>query len=199
MKSTPLLFTAPMVRALLDGRKTQTRRIVKPQFEILEYPGGSGAKSVNYRGNSWWFNSQTSHPSHISKACPYGTIGDQIWVRETFLLRNQGQTVVYRADMDSVDAAGFGAMYGGWKPSIHMPRWASRISRTLTNVRVERVQDISEEDAEAEGVGFFREHPDFDETLTARELFKVLWEHTYGPDAWAQPWVWVLEFRRLEK
>lgn len=139
--------------------------------------------------------------------CPYGSVGDRLWVRETFLLRNRGRSAVYRADMDPVDAAGFGAMYGGWKPSIFMPRKFSRLTLELTAIRVQRLHDIDEEDARAEGVGpgfVPAPHPQFSDIRTTRcvghrPMFQRLWREINGPESWAEnPWVWALGFKILE-
>ena len=120
MKERPILFSGEMVRAILDGRKSQTRRVVKPE-----------------------------PPSWCEKA---GVSVTRLWVQETWLPRAKATDAVYRADFDEIEAAGIGGMYGGWRPSIHMPRWASRITLELIDVRVGRVQEISETDAMREGM-----------------------------------------------
>jgi hypothetical protein len=135
----------------------------------------------------------TEHPI----ACPYGQPGDRLWVREAWAQINVAQApgeswVVYRECDNRTD-------YGGpWKPSIHMRRRDSRILLEVTDVRVELLQDISEEQAEAEGVGFLRHAPDADETLTAAQLFECLWSSINGDESWiGNPWVWVVEFKRV--
>jgi hypothetical protein len=173
MKERPILFSAPMVRALLDGTKTQTRRIIKPNHCV--------APSMRLS---------------MVPGCPYGVPGDRLWVRETFCpqMNATDRTPFYRSTGDELPSC------HKWKPSIFMPRWASRITLEITEVRVQRVQDISEEDAKAEGGGFIREHPDADETLSDKKLFQFLWESISGETSWdANPWVWAITFRRIEK
>jgi hypothetical protein len=183
----PILFSGEMVRALLEGRKTQTRRIIKPQPDIAD------PELEKVLPAAW-------EDGFIDVKCPYGIIGDRLWVRETFCAESQ-QTIHYRADGWEYDGG------GGWKPSIHMPRWASRIDLEVTAVRVERLQDISEADAVAEGIESFmqygqqayadylkRRHCVYD----SRFSFKSLWESINGFDSWqVNPWVWVIEFRRV--
>ena len=175
VKERPILFSAPMVRAILDGRKTQTRRIVKPQPTFIESSGRwkwepTGAVTAS---REWW-----EYMDSLSN-CPYGVIGDRLWVREAFDIvddpaayhkddgpRDDSPTyqcadavrrgpngerwvVDYRAETNTriMDKTGDRK----WRPSIHMPRWASRITLEIESVRVERVQEISEADARAEG------------------------------------------------
>jgi hypothetical protein len=193
MKELPILFSAPMVRAILEGRKTQTRRIVKVR--------PAGAEVVVHNGRVW-------KPARVDYAgfveCPYGQPGDRLWVRETFLLRGNGTHCVYRADSDLIEAAGFGAMYGGWKPSIFMPRKFSSITLEVTGVRVERLQEISERDAQAEGI----DDPTCTEEVTPATgyatysyatSFAKLWDSINAKRApWASnPWVWCISFRRI--
>ena len=170
MKERPVLFSGEMVRAILEGRKTQTRRVIKPQ------PLWVGDPNVAFKTHS-------ANPKGIIN-CPYGQPGDRLWVRETFAgTKNTG--FAYRA----TDTA-----YGHkWRPSIFMPHWASRINLEVVSVRVERVQDISIEDAYDEGMEWG------DQGCGVLE-FKNLWDSInlkrgYGWDA--NPWVWVIEFKRL--
>lgn len=167
MSERPILFSAPMVRALLDGSKTQTRRVVKCHVEdygIIR---------------------------HTDKACPYGQPDDRLWVRETWLQTNpftEGglHTYGYRA----TDAIEFPDAV--WKPSIHMPRVASRITLEINAVRLERLHDISEFDAQAEGV-----HTD--PASPAYDAYADLWVQINGPGSWdLNPWVWVIEFKRIK-
>lgn len=180
MKERPILFSGPMVRAILDGRKTQTRRIVKPQPTndyVTFMPLSSELVGVTKHGgpidNRGWLH------------CPYGKTGDRLWVRETWCPDVEPYTFRYKADG--------GEPLERWRPSIHMPRWASRITLEVVSVRVERLQDISEEDALAEGI-----------TLVERgtspvDQFNKLWESINGPGSWeANPWVWVVSFKRIE-
>ena len=153
MKERPILFTGEMVRAILEGRKAQTRRIVKPQpisVGWFEHQKGWCAK-VREDGGT------LENPGHIMINCPYGKFRDRLWVRESCNISVDKDAVMY---LDAGGKLAPTAKPGSehwcreWKtcPSIHMPRWASRISLEITNVRVERVQDISEEDAKTEGV-----------------------------------------------
>jgi hypothetical protein len=201
MKEKPILFSAPMVRAILAGNKTQTRRIVKPQPDtecegveiVCEHynPTKTDRKGEEYPGpevfgfadeNSGW-------------VCPYGAPGDRLWVRETFWCGlkpeiHERAAVAYRADYFPFDVT------YKWKPSIYMPRWASRITLEVAAVRVERLQDISESDAMAEGI-YSTVETDSDH-VAPTECYKKLWESINGPGSWdANPWVWVVEFKRL--
>lgn len=225
MKERPILFSGPMVRALLAGTKTQTRRVVKwkpREGANLDFSGlqvghyctgmpSSGFVLRSQGGNGW--NDRT-FPIH----CPYGQPGDRLWVRETFAhvpIREddggQGDRMgyIYRADGESA----FDAIpdewdfTGPWKPSIFMPRSASRITLEVTGVRVERLQDISEEDAIEEGVEracagwkhyFFLDDPSAAWEF-ARNSYASLWESINGPNSWeANPWIWVVEFKRVQ-
>lgn len=195
MKERPILFNAPMVRAILDGRKTQTRRIAKVTSEgckegFITPLAGFVPRSIE---------------NHISY-CPHGVAGDRLWVRETFSshIGNYGESIeyAYRATHDD--------RYGPWKPSIHMPRSASRILLEVTNVRVERLQDISEEDAVAEGI---EQEPgtshwkNYDTSPggwryweSPIQSYRTLWESINGKGSWdLNPWVWVVEFNVPKK
>ncbi|QJI38267.1 hypothetical protein [Pseudomonas sp. ADAK13] len=187
VKERPILFSAPMVRAILEGRKTVTRRAVK----------GSG---LNFLADFT--------PEYVALPenhfCPHGKPGDRLWVREAWARVGIAQApdqqwVVYRESDNRTD-------YGGpWTPSIHMPRWASRILLEITDVRVERLQDISEAQALAEGIysdpavnGMYTADGD---NYTSKQdgpgrAFADLWKST-GGDWVANPWVWVVEFKRV--
>jgi hypothetical protein len=198
----PILFSGPMVRAILEGRKTQTRRIVKPQ------PDENGLSFMKNAPLDWredvhgpWLQWKGETPGGDTWNGPTPYLpGLNLWVRETHLFRASGRVVDYRADMDPVEAAGFGAMYGGWKPSIFMPRWASRINLEVTGVRVERLQDISEEDAIAEGVPLDYVGKN-GLTCTCKQYkcrYVHLWIDINGPGSWdANPWVWVVTFNKF--
>lgn len=199
-KERPILFSGHMVRAILNGQKTVTRREIKPSmrsadssFELHQQEDESW-RPMHTFDESCMDAKGTEHPI----ACPYGQPGDRLWVREAWAQINVAQApgenwVVYRECDNRTD-------YGGpWKPSIHMRRRDSRILLEVTDVRVELLQDISEEQAEAEGVGFLRHAPDADETLTAAQLFECLWSSINGDESWiGNPWVWVVEFKRVE-
>ena len=200
-KERPILFNADMVNAILSGRKTQTRRIVKPTKDR----NGSGchlapceiAGEVN--GGDY-------------ALCPYGQPGDRLWVRENFLYLMHGDVttgdIKYCASIDSRSAAGSKNPGYWWRkrPSIHMPRWASRITLEIVSVRVERLKQISERDALQEGIGLVLADnwPDpkaMSEAVakSRRAGFKLLWESINGSDSWdTNPWVWVVEFKRVE-
>lgn len=188
MKERPILFSGEMVRAILDGRKTQTRRVVKPQPNLLRWcPIQSG------RYDGWDDEHGNPYP------CPYGVPGDQLWVRETCLihckprrLEPKGE-VVYKADFPDEATA-----EPGWNPSIFMPRWASRIQLEITNIRVERVQNISIPDAVAEGIRVITDP----ECPEPDERYRVLWDTINAKRGYSwetNPWVWVIEFKRIDQ
>lgn len=176
----PILFSGEMIRAILEGRKTQTRRVIKPQ---PEFDGGFPI---------WW------------PQCPYGKKGDRLWVREAFSVCDhpQGPVCSYKADHPQDE-------YLKWRPSIHMPRCASRITLEIINIRIEQLQEISDSDALAEGVPVNESaisvplSGEFDEKETIpRALYRDLWDSInakrgFGWDV--NPWVWVIEFKRLQK
>lgn len=170
-----------MVRAILEGCKTQTRRIVKPQ--PIEHNG------VCEYGPAIAGSMHALHQWMISNKCPYGKPGDRLWVRETWgKVHYEGvdpdPTYFYRADETDPEK---NALIR-WRPSIHMPRWASRIILEVVSVRVERLQGISEEDAKAEGI------PEECANISI-DTFAALWQSINGPGSWeANPWVWVVEF-----
>ncbi len=185
-----------MVKALLAGTKTQTRRVVKPQPEPM--PGG---------GVRWPKHGHSGPDEYLRDVaarmwCPYAQPGDRLWVRETFLWTKPENCwpagLHYRADKPGVIELNGNPLC--WRPSIHMPRRASRITLEITAVRVERLQEISNDDAVAEGITL---HPDHHgkprESLYGPvRTYRDLWEQINGPGSWdANPWVWVLQFRRL--
>ncbi|WP_312406520.1 hypothetical protein [Pseudomonas rhodesiae] len=209
IKERPILFSAPMVRAILEGRKTVTRREVKKQAALDFLAVGFEPAFLALPGNA--------------DLCPYGQPGDRLWVRETWYCDHfevQKGPYLQPADMHDLDqsredgelvyAADGLAPYEQeqptWKPSIHMPRWASRILLEITDVRVERLHDISEEQAKAEGVRLYTDHAELGdwwhvegiETYSAdpRKSFELLWS-SVGGDWQANPWVWVVEFKRV--
>lgn len=185
MKERSIIMSGDNPRLILEGRKTQARRLVKnPNFSV-----------VNGR-------------PHFAKAdgsfydCPYGIAGDRLWVREAWHTDNPEYIARYKAEpyLGDPDPDNAQICYRAdlvhensgcvWRPSIHMPRWASRITLEITKVRVERLQDISEEDALAEG------QPCNDRT--ARSNYMILWDSLHGKGAWNNnPFVWVIEFSRV--
>lgn len=248
-KERPILFSDEMVRAILDGRKTQTRRVVKPE------PTPPPARACKWKDNEWLWESNSGkqgifYPNRFK--CPFGASGDNLWVRESWRIDGwpgegphtigyrDGSTMedrstgwednyedwyqrVWDQSCDDCESAGLeldendqyprpcNGFPTRWRPSIHMPRWASRITLEVTGVRVERLQDISEEDANREGMMFHdgrgighsgwrwsRSHGVV--YPTCRIAFSHLWGSINGADSWNEnPWVWVVEFRVVEK
>lgn len=202
MKERPILFSGPMIRALLAGTKTQTRRAVKPRQcpDIgCELAAGEIAGEIG---------------KTLYRLSPYGAPGDRLWVRETWARDSEDGALFYRADVGTGNEADdwqhnidVGASGYRWRPSIHMPRAASRITLEITGVRVERLLDISQKDCIAEGIesvdaGVWRDYgfpePCVDGFATPRKSYLSLWEQINGPGSWyANPWVWVVEFRRV--
>jgi len=181
MKERPILFSAPMVRAILAGQKTQTRRVMK-KLPPQKFGCSHSIKDCIF-GKGWSFNDARGNCACDGVRCPYGEPGDRLWVRETWA-HAIGGGFHYKADYGHSDWL--------WKPSIHMPRRASRITLEVAGVRVERLQDISEADAYAEGV----EATEYGQ-FPAPSAFKYLWESINGPESWiSNPWVWVVEFKK---
>lgn len=254
MRERPILFSAPMIRALIDGRKTQTRRVMKPQ----PAPNGTWSKTLNdfvclideYPPSATiWNGGWLGMDAGEKQCCPCGVPGDRLWVRETWqhapqdrcdcpqpsepspcddwsngtgCRSNRGE-VLYRADVGNETeersvvrlAHRHGTHVAPWRPSIHMPRWASRITLEITDIRVERLQEISEADAEAEGAAFTcpqcgndldDEHGtevhaacDDPDMGSHGEGFRRIWTAINGSGSWdANPFVWCLSFRRIE-
>lgn len=233
MKERPILFSAPMIRAILNGTKTQTRRVAPiSRLDIRQQDEGMVTWSVAFakpvKGTLASHSGgklSTDQASRIvaSQFCPYGQPGDRLWVREAFqpLLAEgsdhwkadwktgEGYAISYPATdgikewIDPDDNIG-----SGCKPSIHMPRWASRITLELTGVRVERLWEISEADAIAEGIersyDQWRDYRtdqavNYPNAATPIDSYRTLWEQINGQGSWdINPWVWVVEFRRLE-
>lgn len=190
----PILFSAPMVQAILSGRKTQTRRIIKPQ------PDDSGLwnhdkfpMSLDSELNGWWGTvDETGESKEFN--CPFGWGGSPylnnslLWVRETCYYHKEEGRWIYKASEPLTDSITYGYK---WKPSIFMPLAACRIFLKVKNVRVERLQDISEKDAEAEGVFIHSVYP------SPRMEYASLWEKINGKGSWDKnPFVWVIEFER---
>ncbi|MGQ3813195.1 hypothetical protein ACUBKK_03205 [Klebsiella quasipneumoniae subsp. similipneumoniae] len=245
MTERGMIFNAEMVRAILDGRKTQTRRIMKVQPESNQLGLLLITDSTKHSdiGKYHWAESNATGNHVRSKlfSSPFGAVGERIWVRETWatLGNEEGCYVDWEDNLCKGDERSAARIYrasceqrpgdyglwsipddaywkphtkehkfeGAWRPSIHMPRWASRILLEITDVRVERLNAISEEDARAEGIidggclncgepepcGCANPEPD------ATDAFAYLWQSIYGQDNWnANPWVWVIEFKRVE-
>lgn len=213
VKERPILFSGEMVRAILAGNKTQTRRVVKPQPPSnVESATHNNARDAWF----WWDNGLTGDKFE----CPYGKVGDRLWVRESwcrkwnergFVYNSAGELdascVHYRADGYDVlacDGDGYlkrrkgGGECSPWTPSIHMPRWASRILLEITDVRVERLQDISEADAIAEGCVVSGSDGKFSVPGPVYR-YEQLWDSINGKKhPWASnPWVWVIAFKKV--
>ncbi len=214
-----MIFNGEMVRAILDGRKTQTRRPIKwKQTRFTEI-------GEREDGSKWPWSEDAEHACDFWHPCPFGAVGDRIWVRETWgvvshAFSDDGLMIdwvpdrpataihempfgngyysgyaIYAADGDFTwgDDDGYEDGRSCWKPSIHMPRAASRILLEITNVRVERLRSMSQDDARAEGV-IAASGP-----MEAGLAFRELWDSIYGEESWkANPWVWVIEFKRVE-
>ncbi|MEL9552059.1 hypothetical protein J4X41_21125 [Escherichia coli] len=188
VKERGMIFNDEMVRAILGGNKTQTRRIVEEKFY-----GRAVAAEL------------------LAKHCPYGQPGDRIWVRETYRVHGKATdvaTLVYRASVRNswteqthrvpVEVCNK-PVSEKWTPSIHMPRWASRILLEITDVRVERLRDMSEADAKAEGAS-----PAMYKITPPEAVYRVgfgdIWRSIYEQDNWlSNPWVWVIEFKRIQE
>jgi hypothetical protein len=198
MKERPILFTGDMVNAILDGRKTQTRRIIKPQPIIDEESGHVFSGDHKHMFKKCFLHAPWQN--RFSLLCPYGRPGDIMYVRETWFLN--GEEYIYLADgtccqqFEQCECEEVGKPK--WRPSIHMPKTAARIWLQTTDIRAERVQDISEEDARSEGVKpmdplhpqHFRGPHHF--------AFGRLWRDIYGDDSWNRnDWVWVITSRVL--
>lgn len=205
MKERGILFSAPMVRAILDGSKTQTRRIIKG-FDV------DPTQVLPTRDGRWICGSLAHTGYGDTFDCPYGVPEDRLWVRETFRYHPEDLPlemvpVDYKATPFVTDA------WDGipWRPSLHMPRWASRITLEVVSVRVERLNEIYNKDAEAEGACCWADSLPYDKyeamhrnfgtwpAPSPRQAFGCLWESINGEGSWdANPWVWVISFKRLE-
>lgn len=260
MKMTPILMNADMVRATMAGTKTQTRRVVKPKRchrllpgqtfadnSLSAYPDGSGLGWLFHsippspKGAEW---TKKHYPGNQGINCPYGNVGDRLWVREAWhasVIADCGTALEYKATFkqfqeknpevpwegftSSVEAYEWTCIHykPHWMPSIHMPRWASRLTLEITNVKAERLQNISEDDAEAEGIGGWEDRmPGGDDAqdywtnymATERDRkrygyvdfagdriasFKSLWCATGGKKTWERnEWVWAISFKVVD-
>jgi hypothetical protein len=210
VKERPILFSGPMVRAILGGHKTQTRRVLGHRGNLSDYDG------------SGYFETRDGEHVAIERLCPYGVPGDRLWVRETWTAlhpaddfnefggipsRNDCCDIYYKAD-DPLRGADRDVRGYGYKPSIHMPRWASRLLLEVESVRVERVQDISEQDAIAEGCEPWIPCGSITGTrniiggamveVKYRDAFAYLWDRKNGKRRFeweSNSWVWVVTFK----
>ncbi|PLG60585.1 hypothetical protein [Klebsiella pneumoniae] len=218
MKERGMIFNSEMVRAILDGRKTQTRRLVKGTDGAVKF-----CKEWDINGEEIFVvlgekDHTGMNPVLGAISCPFGAVGDRIWVREAFRVHSRATdvaTLVYKASERNswteqthrvpVAVCNKPATPEKWTPSLHMPRWASRILLEIIDVRVERLNAISQEDAQAEGMELTGWRPTYSdpdsggEVWTPYDNFAQLWESIYGEESWkANPWVWVIEFKRIE-
>jgi hypothetical protein len=204
MNMHPILFSGPMAKAILEGRKTQTRRIANQDFRM------QSAIRVLTDTKTSYFDFVFADETGMVRKCPYGLPGDRLWVRETWAAhptRNKtkpselpvGIPIWYQQN-EGVEKGHF-----VWRPSIFMPRWASRITLEVENVRVERLKNIERNDAIAEGVSaIFTNNTDHFERGELNPYvanFRILWDSInaqrgFGWDV--NPWVWVIEFKRIE-
>ncbi|ENB7446324.1 hypothetical protein FPV33_10395 [Klebsiella aerogenes] len=216
-----MIFNGEMVRAILDGRKTQTRRIMKiqPEHSGLGLRRVTDSKNGSDDGKYFWSSSDACGLKARSKSftCPFGVVGDRIWVRETFQgpLFDYEQMESYLDDSSKFEKPEF-CQYAadgkpapeyydaddnlrhGWRPSIHMPRWASRILLEITDVRVERLASVSDEDAGKEG--YPADPSPFGGPMDKWLWFRQLWDGIYPEQSFKHnPWVWVIEFKRIEE
>ena len=196
MTDRPILFSAEMVRAILKGDKTQTRRVIKPQppAEAESVSRQLYSQDAPKNDGAWtWWAGKPQTPITKPLFSPYGAPGGLLWVRETWDRHASG--VDYAADFAAVSRP----QAGPWRPSIHMPRWASRVTLRITDVRVEWLQDIREDDARAEGCDPVIHEDGAIDCGTRKTTFANLWNRINGPGAWeANPWVWVIEFERVK-
>lgn len=218
-KERPILFSGPMVRTILDGKKTQTRRIVKSKgqhFHKANHAVNRMTRTGQYSfipNDVWEFGVRRPMPdgtpsSHFAMCdlvrCPYGMTDEQLWVRETWHPSNHvhfGEKADYLAD--TPDARGEG--FWKWNPSIFMPRWASRITLKIVSVRVERLQAISEADAIAEGIESYDDDgvtyygPLNKGHACPKQEYRRLWDSINGKGSWeSNCWVWAIDFRRIK-
>lgn len=220
-KERPILFSAALVAAIMAGQKTQTRRQVKDAPRTLHL---DPRRNAAMRAGFAWFSDDPDLPGNQMRSCPYGQPGDRLYVRESCWIYGQwhkngltktgrqkwrfeatGQQVSYEPPgMEKVACWGTGPGFV-FRPSIHVPRWASRLLLEIVSVRVEQLRDITESDAIAEGIERRGDkfevygHDRYYCEKTARDTFCNLWCHIYGDDSWhANPWVWVVEFKVVQ-
>lgn len=216
MKERPILFKPEMIQAILDGSKTMTRRAVKKLckgykgndfFDYLPEGDRAGQKYYYRRTDAGW-DSFKNLEDLVAKRCPYGQVGDRLWVKESFRVHPQDVDTNkhcpdFRVPVDykltPINSDGWDGL--PWKSPLFMPRAYSRLLLEITSIRVERLKDISESDASEEGAGYLiGEHEYLDGNPDQyRECFKILWESINGKDSWREnPWVWVIEFKVVQ-
>lgn len=231
MAERPILFSGPMVKAIFAGRKTQTRRIISIPEIVRSEDGDGGLTTIewvaNHESGPGWYGWMSEYPDEGSAniQCPYGVVGDRLWVREACWiwgrwvrngLRRSGKPKwLFKAsnsELVTFDKPGariikMGDERTGWmrRPGMFMPRWACRTVLDITEIRVQRLQEISEEDAKAEGIERINDHAHwawkdylgYGQCLSPIFSFDSLWESINGPGSWgANPWVWAITFTR---
>lgn len=232
MREHPIIFTTDMIKAILNGTKTQTRRVIIPQpvckcdnpnwqGKLIDWVGWRHEGKIGWScytcGSGLYAYDEWSSHGII---CPYGQAGDRLWIRETFkpyaYIASNRDTIQYKDGTErDVHCPEDFIPSINWKPSIHMPRWASRFNLTASNVRIERIQDITEEDARAEGIiPFIIGLPPIQTTVyatnypnpicsdTAKNAFKLLWDSINAKRGYSwniNPWVWVVTFHQYSK
>ena len=186
----PIIFSTPMVQAILDGRKTQTRRLIKDKDITNNF-------DIDVDGSAYaYINPETGDSCPPTAIAKY-QVGDILWVRETWS-RDESGEYVYRTNYGTTEDDSFPPSMFRWRPSIHMPREAARIFLLVTNVRVERVQDITEDEAIKEGAKAYG--PNNCSGTSARIAFAEIWDKTTTEHEWrTNPWVWVIEFEKISK
>lgn len=218
MKERPILFNGDMVRAILSGAKTQTRRPMRPQppkdAAIVDPYNGDLDNFTAWSADKKMFLSPGNINGTAHWRCPYGQVGDRLWVRETFGIGRASGIYYYKTCSPNHllrdHPENYKALFDRWHPSIHMPRRASRITLEITNIRVDRVQDISEGDAKAEGVATWCDShkekcfydPNSQLHTYPTTTFSRLWDSIYADRGFgwrANCWVWVMEFKRIQK
>ena len=239
IKERGIIFNGEMVRAILSGSKTQMRRVIKSPATTLQ---NNGTNCIVYReaGDPWYKDYVFSMRGHSGvwndytlpqflALCPFGQVGDRLWVRETFRVHSRATdvaTIAYKASERQswtqqvarvpIELCTKQVSPEAWTPSIHMPRWASRITLEITDIRVERLNDISEADAINEGLikeaydwrssefpmanVAYRTYLESERRYSSpKQCYQSLWESIYGQDSWqSNPFVWVVEFKRVE-
>ena len=194
MKERPILFSGPMVRAILDGTKTQTRRVAKLQPR--------SQADIGWHGRSMPFI-RNPDVTRRNLACPFGHPGDRLWVREAWKANSTFNDLPPR-DLPTgvkvfyLTGSGYSPSSARYRHARFMPRWASRITLEITDVRVQRLHEISEADAIAEGTREPSLVPVTGARFSERDVFAALWQHINGSASWnANPWVWALTFQRV--
>lgn len=219
MKERPIFFNSQRVRAVLSGQQSQTRRIMKSQPVSLGHDNHEGCYGIDVLSNQLQGN-RVIGMGNLSRHCPYGQPGDRLWVRETWrgpMIRQQdmieyerspslfksAKYCEYRADTRQFSMNDNEHEHFGWQAGIHMPRWASRINLEINDIRLERIQEISNDDVAAEGVqsdihflnDFFAMRS---KVPCSKDAYRKHWAQQYGGTSWeVNPWVWVIEFTRV--